>query len=281
MPYGYEYAQKAAQAADMRSTVIVISIINAVWTLLWGIDIIEDVNSYQDDKQPKLHTFGIVLSALYFGACGTEIFGIVAAAIHKKKVAQVNAWVSVVGALAVIGAGFIRVVTHFTLKSDLISECIQVVTTGGVEFRFGIWGPRIHETLNQSDAQNFCNSGWSHDTASEIIYLIVEIILAGFFVVITFAYAKQIKAVKKAKKHQHRDVEGEFDAAAQGYPSTYNPPYLSYNAPPAGGFAPPPGPPPTGAAYDPHGPPKSRGLDEDSDSDPFEDFEAAKREQSH
>lgn len=284
MPYGYEYAQKMAKAADMRSTIIVVSIINAVWTLLWGIDTLDDVNDYKEDNQPKLHTFGIVLGALYLGASGIELFGLVAAGFHRKNLARINAYLSILGAAAVVGAGFIRVITHFTLKGDLIEECVKVVSGDGVTFRFGIWGPRVHETLNASEANDFCNSAWSHDSASEIISLIIELILSFFFVLIAFAYFKQMKEVKKAKKHQNHTGGGhDFDAQAQGYPSTYNPPYLAYNAPPppVGGFAPPPGPPPPPVApYDPHGS-KSRGIDSDSDSDPFEDFEAAKKQQNH
>ncbi|KAL4248613.1 hypothetical protein ABKN59_004368 [Abortiporus biennis] len=231
--------------ASLRPVVVTFGIITAIWTLIWAIDLFQDINIDKDHGTPKLAKFSIVLGIMYLVVCVIQIFGIAAAASQRLRMAQVYTWLAVFGAVTVVAAGFMRVVTHFTLKSDLIKECENVVTDTGITFRFGIWGPTVHDTLNATEAESFCNNGWSHDSANEIISLIFEIILGGFIIAIAFSYYRQLLDPLLGRVKTPAPINQTFADAAynNGYPSHYNPPYLAYE-PGSGPYAPPPGPPP-------------------------------------
>lgn len=108
------------------------------------------------------------------------------------------------------------------------------------------------------------------------------IVLAAFFCTIAFAYYKQLLNPTFGRS-QARAPSQQFDNANATFPAHYNPPYLAYNAPPQGGFAPPPGPPPAGG-YDASKPPTYEGPgipgygeNKDNKDDPFADFETVKK----
>ncbi|TCD68774.1 hypothetical protein EIP91_009787 [Steccherinum ochraceum] len=235
------------------------------------------MNLDNDHSQSKLALFALVIGILYIVTTGICVFGVVAASIQKEKIVKLFAFASIGAAICVCGGGFLRVIVHFIHKNDLISECESVVTGTGVTFRFGIWGPRVHDNLDPEQAAEFCKDGWNHDSASEIISLIVEIILSVFFVFVAFGYIKQVKQSKKERKHAMATA-GDFEdgEVSAGYPTYYNPPYLGYDAAGAsyGGYAPPPGPPP------------NRSMDPEESSynkleDPFADFESVKKQPDH
>ncbi|OJT05931.1 hypothetical protein TRAPUB_3221 [Trametes pubescens] len=201
---------------------------------------------------------------------------------------------SLVGSLAVVAAGFLRVVIHFVYKSGLIDECEKIAQGEGIDIRFGIWFHHFKEKLTAPEAQSFCNSAWNKDSLREILFLIFEILFSIFFTMIAFAYYHQVQDPTSAANVQRAPVP-----AAQGYPEHYNRPYDSdpyapsyapYDAAAAAApsyqaYAPPPGPPPSHMGYGvgmdaggDHKDTKDRELrDDESDvtkfDDPFADFD--------
>ncbi|KAI0827344.1 hypothetical protein BC628DRAFT_1369102 [Trametes gibbosa] len=190
--------------------------------------------------QPKFAIFDIVLGTIYSVACAIEVFGVVAATMQRLALVRIYAMLSLVGSLAVIGAGFLRVIIHFVFKSGLIDECEKIAEGQGVEIRFGIWFHHFKEKLTPAEAQSFCNDAWNRDSVREIIFLIFEIILSIFFTMIAFAYYQQVLDPTSAANVSRAPVP---TTALDGYPDHYNRPYDSepYDAP---AYAPPPGPPP-------------------------------------
>lgn len=282
---------------SLRSVVVTLCILIGIWTLVWGINMFQEMNVDNDHGQPKLGTFALIVGILYVSTTGITVFGIVAASLQREKLVKTFAYASVAAAICVDGAGFLRVIVHFIHKNDLITECTNVVTGTGITFRFGIWGPRVLGNLNPTQAAQFCKDGWNHDSASEIISLIVELVLSVFFVFVAFGYVKQVHQSKKDRKHAMAtagDFEDPVPAPGSSYPAHYNPPYLGYSAgydtppsgyaAPGGGYAPaydapmyapPPGAPPVGY----HGGSRG-GVDGDAgkkDDDPFADFESVKK----
>ncbi|THH29818.1 hypothetical protein EUX98_g4382 [Antrodiella citrinella] len=250
-------------------------------------------NVDKDHNEPKLALFALIIGIMYLATTGITVFGIVAAAFEREKLVQTFAWSTIAAALCVCGAGFLRVIVHFIHKNDLITECTNVVTGSDVTFQFGLWGPRVHDILNPSEAAAFCKDGWNHDSVSEIISLLVEILLAVFFVFVTFGYAQQVHQTKSDRKHAMASATDFEDSAVPGssYPAYYNPPYLGYapsydsaapkydSAPKYDGvgsdgeqalYPPPPGPPPGFRDL-------VKKEDEDENDDPFADFESVKK----
>ncbi|KAH8101710.1 hypothetical protein BXZ70DRAFT_931617 [Cristinia sonorae] len=259
---------------SLRSVIITLNVITEVWTLIW-INLFQQMNIHKDHGQPKLALFALVIGILYISTTCICIFGIIAASLQREKLVKSFAFASIAGAIAVVGAGFLRVIVHFIYKNDLINECTGVVTGTGVTYRFGIWGPRIHDTLDAKEAGFFCRDGWNRDSASEIISLIAELVLSAFFIFVAFGYVKQVKQSKSKRSHAMAtpgDFEdGEVTATAAGYPTHYNPPYLGYGYETAPAYAPPPGPPPGFQG-------QSKGLDDTSKlDDPFADFESVQK----
>ncbi|TBU44113.1 hypothetical protein BD309DRAFT_1028735 [Dichomitus squalens] len=281
---------------SLRPVVIVMGSILAIWSL---IPAFQDISEDKDHGQPKLAVFDIVLGVIYATSCAIEVFGIIAAAAQRLALVRLYAMLSIFTAVAIVGSGFIRVVIHFVYKDGLISECISVVQGDGVEFRFGIWGPRVHDKLNQADATTFCNNAWNRDSLDEILSLIFEIIFSIFFIVIAWAYYHQVLDPTSAANVSR--APANFAAGGPGpypYPDHYNRPYDTeagaYNPPsyapyqPQPQYAPPPGPPPTHAemGYGVGTGAKDGDLKGDNESemtkfdDPFADFDGPSKPKS-
>ncbi|KAF7798150.1 hypothetical protein EIP86_009366 [Pleurotus ostreatoroseus] len=273
-------------------------LITAGWTLVWGIGAFQDTNVDKDEKETKFATLDIVLGILYMVTCAIALFGVIAATMDKLLWVRIYAILSFVGGLCVVGAGFIRTVTHFVFKNDLITECEHIVTGDQLTFRFGIWGPVVHETLDAADAADFCKSGWSHDSFTEVVSLLVVLVLMLLFCGIAWTYYRQLldpaSARDRAPSAQFRPPSNPNANAssddATAFPEHYAPPYLGYDAP-APTYAPPAGPPPgflSGGAkgmaeppvYDPIDGAQKGYLDarshdgKDDGEDPFADFES-------
>jgi len=226
---------------------------------------------------------------MYMVACVIELFGIMAALTQRLPLIRMYALGSVLSVLLVTGGSLIGVVLHFVFKNDLIKECTTISTGDDVDFRFGLWGPSVHDTLTADEAASFCRRGWDHDSWSNIVGLLIEILLGVMFSAIAFAYYRQMQdptSVANAFRAPSNQMRG-----GNAYPQHYNPPYnasvpnLGYGTGPAA-YAPPAGPPPQfGAGYsndDLGKPPGYEGgssfghdMKDDSKEDPFADFEAS------
>lgn len=277
-----------AYNSNLRPVVIIFALLSAVWALLSTISAFRTLSADKSQGFPKLGTFAIVLGSIYAGVCGIEVFGIATAALQRLWMARIYAILSVVSAFAVVGSALMRVVIHFILKNDLITECINIAKGDMVYYQFGFWGPTFETKLNEQEATTYCNNNWSHDSFVEIISLIIELLIAAFFSSIAFAYYHQLSDPTSAANVTRAPpaVSRGHDDDESGYPSHYNPPYLSYDAPQ---YAPPPGPPPEDSEYDDGAklyggakPPMymqseddlgTYGEDKQSKSDPFADFE--------
>ncbi|EMD36953.1 hypothetical protein CERSUDRAFT_114865 [Gelatoporia subvermispora B] len=288
--------------SSLRPVVAVMGIISAVWLLLWYINAFRVLNYDKEHGEPKLVPFAIVLGVIYTFGCAVEVGGVAAAATQNMTMARLYAVLSVVSSLAVIGAGLMRVIIHFMLKNDLISECTTLLQNGTVEFVFGFWGPVVEKNVSPQDAENVCKNGWDHDSFTEIIELIIEIVLSLFFIAIAYAYYQQLLDPTSAANALRQPRGGvpspgsdyapypdldDDPEHGSSYPAHYNPPYLAYNAPvvPPPRYAPPPGPPPPNA-YTSGEDVKGYGIGMGDDakdvkdaehrppvSDPFADFE--------
>ncbi|KAI1792477.1 hypothetical protein LXA43DRAFT_1006809 [Ganoderma leucocontextum] len=244
---------------SLRPVVVVIASVFAIWCLICYTHFCPtfkatNANIHRADGQPKFAIFDIVLGTIYATACAIEVFGVIAATTQRLAMVRIYAMLSLVAAVAVVGAAFLRVIIHFVYKDGLISECTQVAQGQGVTFRFGIWGPPVNEHLNAADAATFCNNAWSRDSLDEILFLIFEILCGIFFTMIAFAYYHQVGDPTSAANVSRTPANPLRDPVGQ-YPDHYNRPYDAedggYNAAPwqqnamsPPQYAPPPGPPP-------------------------------------
>ncbi|EED81552.1 predicted protein [Postia placenta Mad-698-R] len=147
-----------AYNANLRPVVIVVALLSAVWSLFSCVVLAlfaHHLSLCVVEGYPKLGTFAIVLGSVYAATCGIEIFGVTAASLQRMRMARLYALLTVVSALAIVGAGLIRVIVHFMLKNELIDECTKIAKGDTVIEQFGFWGPTFETKLNQSEA-NTC-----------------------------------------------------------------------------------------------------------------------------
>ncbi|THH17979.1 hypothetical protein EW146_g2924 [Bondarzewia mesenterica] len=209
-----------------------------------GMKMFFNAGTDKHEGYPKIATYAIVLGAMYIAVAIIEFFGVAAAGLQRLALARMYAFLSVLSALIVVVAGFVQVVVHFVMKSELISECTTLTTGENVDFSWGLFGPRAHDTLTGDEANNWCTDAWNHDSWSDIVTLIIAIIVMGIFASVAFSYYHQLLD-PTSPANAFRAPANNLGAGAGAY---YNPPYasslphLGYND--QSQYPPPPGPPP-------------------------------------
>lgn len=220
----------------------------------------------------KLAPLAIVQGVMYSVALGIELFGIYSVLTQRAWMVRMYAFLAGIAGLLVVGVGFMRCITHFTYKSDLINECINVSVNGYVDTAFGIWGTNP-APMTQEAATSYCNDEWNHDSWNEIVATIFEIIASLLFTSAAFAFYRQVvDPLSPANALRAPSNQARLDL----FPTHYSPPYDPGYAP---AYAPPTGPPPSegkppgysyaGGEYLGHGMEK----DDKKEDDPFADYE--------
>ncbi|THU85833.1 hypothetical protein K435DRAFT_843105 [Dendrothele bispora CBS 962.96] len=254
---------------NIRPVVITFAFLAFLWTLFAAIGSFRSIGIERSEGFSKLAVIAIVLGVLYITVCLFEAFGVFAAWSQRTPLVRIYTFLSAATTLIVIGGGIFEIIVHFTMKSDIIGICTRSLTGEGfVEYPFGFFGPRRSGTITASEANEWCNDAWSHDSWADIVGLLILIfqplVISSFFTVTAFAYYRQLldptSIANVTRAPQNR--------MGPGYPQHYNPPYDGsvpplgyqygpppngqppYGQPPYGGYAPPPGPPPGHQGYD-------------------------------
>lgn len=275
---------------DLRSVVIVMAVVGAVWALIWTVGSFEDIHTDKTFGTPKLGTLDIVLGAIFAATAAIEIFGIGAATSRRVSLMQSFTLLSIIGCVLVIGSQILLFVLHFVFKTALINECEQLSQNATVVERIGVWGPIVTDKLEPDQIAQACTDLWSHDSITSFVWIVVVALYALFSTVLAFAYVHQLRDptsvvnASRAPSNQARAAAYAPSNFGPGYGQQhYQPPYanaavpnLSYGA---GPYAPPPGPPP--GAYSNANLPgydadaaKGPGYGTDKGDDPFADFES-------
>ncbi|OAX37905.1 hypothetical protein K503DRAFT_742079 [Rhizopogon vinicolor AM-OR11-026] len=257
---------------SFRPVIFAFSMIGALWSLIWTITSFKELKVDDNGAYPKLAPLAIVQGVLYSIALAIEVFGIYSAASQRARVIRLYAFLCAIAGLLIVAVGFMRSITHFTYKTELISECTTLAQNGQVDTAFGVWATNP-QPMNETNALSYCNDEWNRDSWSEIIATIFEIVLALLFTSVAFAYYRQIidpSSPANALRAPSNQVRMDM------FPPNYNPPYDPGYQP---SYAPPTGPPPTDSK-----PPEysyaggdylGREFDKDDkkEDDPFSDYE--------
>lgn len=286
---------------------MLIAFLSALWSLFGAVGNFRASNLDNSAGFQKLATISIVLGALYSAVCAFESFGLFAAASQRLPLIRIYAFLSAFTSVVIVAVGLTRVVVHFTMKNDIITECTSLnENRTTITYPYGFFGPVYHDSLDAQDAQDWCTRSWNHDSWSDVIGMLITLVLAIFFTVIAWSYYRQVLDPNSVANRARAPINnaGNFNNN-----SHYTPPYnasvpnlgYGYNMPYAGGpppgapgygqpygaypaYAPPAGPPPgqTGFDADDAKPPGYTGADgkagggytEDKkeDENPFSDF---------
>ncbi|KAK7442059.1 hypothetical protein VKT23_016334 [Stygiomarasmius scandens] len=281
---------------NLRPVVIAFAFLSFLWTLFAAvgpcIGSFRSIGIERDEGFSKLATIAIVLGVLYMTVCLFEAFGVFAAWTQRTPLVRIYSFLSAATTLIVIGGGIFEIVVHFTMKGDIISICTQSLTGDDfVFYPFGFFGPRRSGTVTASEANDWCNDAWSHDSWADIVGLLILIFLSGLFTATAFAYYHQLldptSVANVTRTPQNRMGPGypqhyapPYDGSVPplgyqyGQPPQGQPPYgqAPYGQAPYGAYAPPPGPPPGVPGYEAgaDGKPAYGGDDKEN---PFADFD--------
>ncbi|KAG6329598.1 hypothetical protein ID866_9491 [Astraeus odoratus] len=263
-PPAYRYVTRIYKRS-LRPVVAATIVVTGLWCLALAVEAWRELATDQDDNFKKLAALAIAQGVLYTLAFLFQVFGMFAVASQRVRSIRIFTYLSALTTLFVVGVGLMRVITHFTFKSDLILECETLVQNGTVDSLFGFWGPESGIDVNTTDPATYCNDLWNRNSWAEILVLIMLIVLGLLFTSIAFAYYRQaIDPTSPVNSSRVPANQVRMDV----FPA-YN---MPYDAP---AYAPPPGPPPFDAK-----PPQYQsrdyatyGNDKDRDgkNDPFGD----------
>jgi hypothetical protein len=269
-PPAYRYVTRY-YGRSLRPVVLATSLLTSIWALAWTVSSFKALQLDENDNFPKLTPLAIAQGVMYAVALCFQLVGVTAAVMQRFTLIKMYAFLSALSALLFIGIGFMRVITHFTFKSDLITECEIAAQNGTIGSVFGIWGTSPDSSLDPAEAVSYCNDQWNRDSWTEIVVLLIMIVLGLLFTSIAFAYFRQmVDPASPVNASRAPSNQVRMD----DYPTHYNQPYDTTAYVPA--YSPPEGPPP----FDGKPPDYKRGSylsygdsKDAKEDDPFSDYD--------
>ncbi|KAJ7639786.1 hypothetical protein DFH06DRAFT_1432247 [Mycena polygramma] len=163
-------------------------------------------------NSPQLARVSRTLVIIYTVACGIELFGAFSAYLQRRTLIRTYAYLAVLSAVLLAGAGVVITAAYFTFADDLIEECIALATAGQLAskstFRSDPW-PK--PALSPSDAQirtppslprnnqlfiltipGECLDVWSAESTSQVAAFALSYLLpSAFFCGVAYVYYRQ------------------------------------------------------------------------------------------
>jgi len=178
---------------NLRPVVISIGIAATIYSLIWAGSAFSDINTDRSQNVGQLVPFDITLGTLYIVVALIEMFGVFGALRQNLPIVRLYAMGSLLASVIIFGAEILRLVVHFKFKQNILTECITLAQTdGGIGDDHGFVGNRHARKLTPEQAIDFCNSAWSHDTFSDIAWLIISSIVSLVFASLAYSYYRQL-----------------------------------------------------------------------------------------
>jgi hypothetical protein len=85
----------------------------------------------------------------------------------------------------------IQTILHYRFKNDILNLCTNA-NTGDAIFFTGFFGPTYGGIVSPSEAQDWCNREYDHDSWSNLVALVAITAFAAFFAFIVYVYDGQL-----------------------------------------------------------------------------------------
>ncbi|KZT54096.1 hypothetical protein CALCODRAFT_500326 [Calocera cornea HHB12733] len=181
------------QRGPLRSIIICLCIAGIAWGLAFGVQSFRDIGFDRSASGGSdLITFDIIIGALMCGFAIFMIVGLIVGISNRATFARAFAYLSIVGALVLCAGQLFVIIAHFRFQSQIISECETATTNLTVVTGNPFWFGFSERQLSAADAQSFCNSAFSRQSASVIIWFIVAVVASAIFVLMALAWSYQI-----------------------------------------------------------------------------------------
>ncbi|WWD20702.1 hypothetical protein CI109_105178 [Kwoniella shandongensis] len=215
----------------LRPIVIGFSIIGFIYGLALGVESIRDFSSNNEIHKEKVYDF--ISAIFYFVIAAIELYAFMVAILQNVRLARLLLFFAPAGILLNIGCQVIGIIVHYSLKSDLIAQCVQDETDDAFDF------------LTTGQAQSACESAWRRGTWSVFAWLILTGILSIFFGTTLLGYYRQLLDPSSIRQRASANAQNQ---AFQMQPGYYPPPPTNgqqqwmvppYPGPPTNGPPPP------------------------------------------
>ncbi|WVQ85953.1 hypothetical protein IAT38_008121 [Cryptococcus sp. DSM 104549] len=253
-PPRYATVVRKVYPYSLRPIVIFISIVGFIYGLALGVESIRDMNN--DKETTKMKIFDLIIGIMFLVIALIELFCIAVAAMQSLPLARILLVAVPVGVLVNFGAQILAIVVHFSLKSDLIAQCVYDETGATYSDRFGTTG-----NITETQAQSVCDSSWSRGTWGVFAWLIITACLSVLFASTMMSYYHQLRDPSSVRERTPRGMQNQNQAFPM-QPGYYPPPPANgqqpwmvppYPGPPANA-PPPPGPGYEKSDYQPDAP---------------------------
>ncbi|KAJ7672525.1 hypothetical protein DFH06DRAFT_1363519 [Mycena polygramma] len=179
--------------SNWRLLVLSLTTINALRFFLAVNEAMADLDVDIAQNSPQLARVSRTLVIIYTSTCGIELFGAFSAYLQRRTLIRTYAYLAVLSAVLLAGAGIVITAAYFTFADDLINECVALATAGQLAskstFRSDPW-PKL--ALPPSDAQIQCLDVWSAESPSQVAAFALSYLLpSAAFCGIAYVYYRQ------------------------------------------------------------------------------------------
>ncbi|KAI5479683.1 capsular associated protein [Pseudohyphozyma bogoriensis] len=250
---------------DMRPVVMICTAFATIWGLAIGVQFIKDMRDGNSESPPfrrclrilrtseadaprhlssrsgisttdtsALKTFYLVLAILYFFCAAIEAYGLGAAYTRRLRLVMFYFWASVLAAIVVSAAEILRVVIHFSYKSQIISVCVADEMDANT----------ANDTITETQANTLCTNSWGNSTWWDIVLMLLTFVLAFLFSSIAASFAHQLanpSVLRTQAAHLAPSAAYNYPLAPYPGPSPYGQPQSDFIPPPTYAPGGPPG----------------------------------------
>lgn len=216
--------------ANLRPVIIGVGFAAMIYSLIWGGSALSAIHPDQTQNLKQLVPFDITLGVAYISVALIEMLGIFGAIRQSLRIIRIYAFLSLIATALVFGAEILRLVVHFKFKQDMIAQCITAAESpDGVGDDTGLFGNHHASDLDPDTATSFCNDAWSHNTFSDIAWLLISLICSLVFASLAYSYYRQLlDPTSGVGRTRPRDTNVPLDTF-RNY-NEYQGPGLPYNA---------------------------------------------------
>jgi len=154
------------------------------------------------------------------------IIGFASASLQRAILARLYSFVSIIGAIGLVGGSLFIVIAHFHFQSTIINECTTATTNTSIFVGSPFWWGYTAHNLSQADASSLCSSSFSRNSLSSIVWLIAAIIASAIFVAVAMAWSYQLSDPAFGRQRTDQIRMGAFQPNGQ---PRYDPPREPYS----------------------------------------------------
>jgi len=238
------------QRAPLRSIVLITTLCGIAWGLAFGVQSFQDLGYDRSNGGGSLVTFDIVIGALFIAFAVDFAFGFAASALNRALLAKIFAYLAVLGAILVCAGHLFIIIAHFHFHSQIVSECLTVVSNSSFISGSPFWFGYTEFNLTTSEAQSYCSDAFSHASFTSIVYFLAAMVLSLLSVAIALAWSYQIQDPSYGRRQRTEQIsmgafrpdgrrrydpppeEDRMDAFVPPYDANMPPKYVEGDVPP-------------------------------------------------